>query len=487
MTTRHKVIIIDDDKLATHNWKVLFNFIGEDVVALDSESGKKYITGRLHNEHVLAIMLGKFKSDEANDQALVSYINAIHSVKNKLPLLLQCPAEFIHDKLPESAQAWTIQLPKNPDYQTLIRLLEYARQLIGLQVSQTPSRIINEQGTPLFRTLVGESESISRVRELMQQVSKRNANVLLLGESGTGKEIVARNIHYHSGRGDKEFIAVNCAAEGMQFEPHFFGHSASYQDAGKEAEGYLERADGGTLFLDRVTEISPEIQARLLSFLENKNFHRLGENQIRQVDVRLVVATNEDLKEKVAQGNFREDLYYLLNVFPIYLPPLREHPEDIPTLLQELITRLEHEGLAAVRLNSRAVEALKLCQWSGNVRELTNLIERLSIIHEGKVIGINDLPPEYRNMAEDSENQQTEKIAEPEATEEKEKVPQAMKIIAPVTAENLRQYLKNFEKEMLETAMQDSGNIKKLAAARLGMDKDSFNKKILSYALVPES
>lgn len=271
--------------------------------------------------------------------------------------------------------------------------------------------------------------------------------MLLFGESGNGKEIVARNIHYHSGRGDKAFIAVNCAAEGEQFEAHLFG-SGTTEATEENGTGYLEKADGGTLFLDKITKMPLEIQARLLNFLENKKFHRVGEQRERQADIRLVVATNTDLKQKVSLGRFREHLYYLLNVFPIALPALRERAEDIPALLKELITRLEHAGQKAMGLNSSAVESLQRCDWPGNVRELTNLIERLSIIYEGKVIGVNDLPPEYRHLPEPEPEPEVAEPAvealEPEYRKVKvrlavpSKPRSTQKIISPLNAEKFK-------------------------------------------------
>lgn len=483
MATRHKVIIIDDDKLATHNWKIRFHFVGEDVASINSTLTDKLLSDRLFQEPVLAIMIGKISDSHFSVPAL---IDLIHQAQPKLPIFLQAESAFIRQQIQEASQPWIIQLPEHPDYQTLLRLLEYARQLLGLKPMKTHSRIISDQGTPLFRTLAGDSAVIKQVRELMHQVSARKANVLLSGESGTGKEIVARNIHYHSGRGDRAFIAVNCAAEGEQFEAHLFGKT-TLTSADADGMGYLEKASGGTLFLDKITEMPLAIQARLLSFLENNSFHRVGEQRERQADVRLVVATNADLRQKVSEGRFREDLYYLLNVFPITLPPLREHTEDIPALIKELITRLEHAGQKAIGLGSSAVESLQRCAWPGNVRELTNLIERLAIIYEGRVIGVNDLPPEYRHVAE-SEPDQTavvENLSDHRDTSDGQTlaVRPVQRILSPLTAENLKQYLDNFEKEILETAIQDSGNYRKLAAERLNMDLMSFDRKILKHGL----
>jgi len=372
---------------------------------------------------------------------------------------------------------------------------DYARQLHGIELKQSKSKIISEHGTPLFRTLVGSSDAITQVKDLMHKVASKKVNVLLFGESGTGKEIVARNIHYYSGRGEEPFIIVNCAAQGEQFEVAFFGCVSGYKNSQEVSVGYLEKADGGTLFLDKIAEIPLDLQARLVSFLEEKAFQRLGDNKLRKVDLRIVVATNADLKQKVDVGEFREDLYYLLNVLPISLPALREHAEDIPDLLKELIIRLEHEGQQAIRLNSSAIDALKLYSWPGNVRELTNLIERLSVIHEGKIIGLNELPPEYRQNIESNKSKEqglsgqsidadtaadSQFNAKPASTLEEKLY---LKIVTPLTVSNLEQYLKSFEKEIIETAIEDSAGVLSFAAERLEIEEESLQLKLQAFSI----
>lgn len=492
MALEPKVVIIDDDKLSTHNWKILLKFISEDVMAFSAEQWARYNFEQHEDQPFLAVLIGKLMDSAFNENALEDMVKSVHTLYPKMPILLNCDDAFIYN-LPESSQSWVIQLPENIEYLTLIRMLEYARQLCGLELKQTKSKIISEHGTPLFRTLVGDSALMTQVRELIQQLAKRNINVLLLGESGTGKEIVARNIHYHSGRGEKPFVIVNCAAQGEHFEASLFGRSRSVQlEAGA---GYLEKADGGTLFLDKVEELPLPVQARLLSFLEEKSFQRLGEIEKIHVDVRVVVATNSDLKQKVSAGEFREDLYYLLNVVPIELPALRDHNEDIPDLLTELITRLEHEGQQAVRLNSSAIDGLKLYQWPGNVRELTNLIERLSVIHEGKIIGLNELPVEYRVNSRDStlaeaDSDLTSSSAEEPTVAEVQadlKMPlekkSFLKIMSPLTVANLTKYLQNFEKELIQAALEDSAGIEKFAAQRLNLEEEAFQEKLQEHAL----
>tara|TARA_R110000824_G_scaffold288508_2_gene476523 strand:+ start:94075 stop:95595 length:1521 start_codon:yes stop_codon:yes gene_type:complete len=504
MAQEPKVVIIDDDKLSTHNWKILLKFISEDVMAFSAEHWARYNFEQNNDQPFLAVLIGKLMDSAFNESAFEDLVKSIHDLHPKIPILLNCDDTFIHN-LPESSQPWVIQLPVNIEYLTLIRMLEYARQLSGLELKQSKSKIISEHGTPLFRTLVGDSALMTQVRELIHQVAKRNINVLLLGESGTGKEIVARNIHYHSGRGEKPFVIVNCAAQGEQFEASLFGRSRAVQL--EEGAGYLEQANGGTLFLDKIEEMPLSVQARLLSFLDEKSFHRLGENEKRHADVRVVVATNSDLKQKVRSGEFREDLYYLLNVVPIEMPALREHAEDIPDLLAELITRLEHEGQKAVRLNSSAIDGLKRYHWPGNVRELTNLIERLSVIHEGKIIGLTELPVEYQVKPEDMTTEgragiqgvKTDQQIEGDASEIEGEITVAkaqadlkmplekksfLKIMSPLTADNLALYLRNFEKELLQAALEDSAGIEKFAAQRMNIDEQVLQEKLQEHALI---
>jgi sigma-54 specific flagellar transcriptional regulator A len=513
MTQDLKVAIIDDDKLSTHNWKILLNFINEEMLAFNAEQWKEFVNDNPDNNQVFAVIIGNLMALAFNNSAQEELIKSIHQAYPKMPILLNCEQDFIHNNIPDDSQSWLIQLPDAMEYKTLLQHLDYARQLHGIELKQIKSKIISEHGTPLFRTLAGNSEVITEVKDLIQQVSSKNLNVLLLGESGTGKEIVARNIHYHSGRGDKPFVIVNCAAQGEHFEVALFGCISGYQGINEQRIGYLEQADGGTLFLDKIAEMPSELQAKLANFLEEKKVQKLGDSSLKAVDIRVVVATNTDLKQKVDAGEFREDLYYLLNVLPITMPALRERPEDIPELIKELVIRLEHEGQKAIRLNSSATDVLKNYSWPGNVRELTNLVERLSVIHEGKIIGLNELLPEYRKSSsaeeilEEKENDAVdslgsrdktikantdvelteiakEKETETEKTQstaEPEKV--FLKIMTPLKADNIEEYLNSFEKEIIETALEDAAGMKSFAAERLGLEEDVLLQKMQEFEL----
>ncbi len=238
--------------------------------------------------------------------------------------------------------------------------------------------------------LLGQSEPIRKVRQLIERVARTQATVLIQGESGTGKELVANEIHKASNRASAPFIRVNCAAiSETLIESEFFGHEkGAFTGATGRREGRFELADGGTILLDEISEISPGLQAKLLRVLQEREFERVGGNTTIRVDVRVIATTNRNLKLSVEKGDFREDLYYRLNVFPIYNPSLRERKEDIPLLSRAFVERASRKnGVAVKGLSGRSLKALCDHDWPGNVRELQNTIERAVIMSgDGRLI-----------------------------------------------------------------------------------------------------
>jgi two-component system nitrogen regulation response regulator NtrX len=238
--------------------------------------------------------------------------------------------------------------------------------------------------------LVGSSEPMRLTRELIEQVAPTPARVLLTGESGTGKELAAVALHAHSSRSAGPFVRVNSAALPRDLvESEMFGHErGAFTGATERRRGRFELADGGTLFLDEVGELGPEAQAKLLRALESGEIERVGGQVPIRVDVRVIAATNRDLRAEVAAGRFREDLYYRLHVIPIHLPPLRERPGDIPELVAHFLARLQsRDGMMAPVFQEDALALLRGYAWPGNVRELANICERLAILHPGRALG----------------------------------------------------------------------------------------------------
>jgi len=237
-----------------------------------------------------------------------------------------------------------------------------------------------------FADIVGQSDAIQQVLHQIELVAPTLANVLITGESGTGKELIARAIHERSERSKRPLIRVNCAAIPRElFESEFFGHvKGSFTGALKDRAGRFELADGGTIFLDEVGEIPLDMQSKLLRVLQEREFERVGEERTRAVDVRVIAATNQDMKVDVEANKFREDLFYRLNVFPIEAVPLRQRIQDIPLLLQHFISIISSKlNLPEPRLTQANVKQLQSYQWPGNIRELQNVIERAIILSKG--------------------------------------------------------------------------------------------------------
>jgi Nif-specific regulatory protein len=256
-------------------------------------------------------------------------------------------------------------------------------------------------GRTRFAELVGDSQAMQRLRETIASVLEGESNVLILGESGTGKELVARAIHYNGPRQKKKFVAIDCGAlpENL-LEAELFGYArGAFTGADRDRIGLIEAARGGTLFLDEITNTSLAFQSRLLRVLQEHEVRRVGENEPRRIDVRVVAATNADIKTHLAQGRFRQDLYYRLNVVSIEVPPLRSRREDIPQLVERLLRSHAREGQPPKRLAPGVIEALARHDWPGNVRELENLIERLVVLSPAAVVSIEDLPEGLRPVA----------------------------------------------------------------------------------------
>ncbi len=256
------------------------------------------------------------------------------------------------------------------------------------------------QGKYKFDNIVGQSEKILEVLELVEKVAASDSTILIKGESGTGKELIAKAIHYNSPRATKRLIPVNCGAIPSELlESELFGHiKGAFTGAISNRIGRFELANEGTLFLDEIGEMSPSLQVKLLRAIQERQFEAVGSTKTTHVDVRIIAATNIDLERAVMEGRFREDLYYRLNVIPLYIPALKERRDDIPTLVHHFIqifNRTKSKNIEGV--SPEAMDLLFHHTWNGNVRELENLIERLAIIKGSGIVQVSDLPEKYQN------------------------------------------------------------------------------------------
>ncbi|MGB0732533.1 MAG: sigma-54 interaction domain-containing protein [Pontibacterium sp.] len=250
--------------------------------------------------------------------------------------------------------------------------------------------------------VMGVSPSMGFVREMIGRAANADVSVLLTGESGTGKEVIARALHDSSQRAAGPFVPINCGAIPSELlESELFGHEkGAFTGAIASRPGRFELAKGGTLFLDEIGDMPIGMQVKILRVLQERKFERVGAMRTIDADVRIVAATHKNLEDMIEQGSFREDLYFRLNVFPIEVPPLRERPEDIGVLLQEMINRCDEQGLGRVIFTNSAIESLKKHPWSGNVRELGNLVERMTIMHPNEAIGVRELPKKFQHTQE---------------------------------------------------------------------------------------
>jgi sigma-54 specific flagellar transcriptional regulator A len=360
--------------------------------------------------------------------------------------------------------------------------------------SAAPAPSTTSNSPELFRSLVGNSRDVRRVRKMVEQVAPTEATVLVLGESGTGKEVVARNIHYHSQRRSKPFVPINCGAiPGELLESELFGHEkGSFTGAIGARQGRFELAQGGTIFLDEIGDMPLAMQVKLLRVLQERSFERVGSNKSIKCDVRIVAATHRNLEKHIAEGKFREDLYYRLNVFPVEMPRLKDRVEDLPLLINELITRLEHEKNASVRLTPAAVMALCNYDWPGNVRELANLMERLTILHPYGVVDVDDLPAKVvptaaaRAAASDSQPVAADPAAPAAALEMAAGVPNLSVLNEPRLPRDgidLKQHLTNIEVSLIQQALDDCNGVVAHAAKRLQIRRTTLVEKMRKYQI----
>jgi transcriptional regulator with PAS, ATPase and Fis domain len=257
-----------------------------------------------------------------------------------------------------------------------------------------------------FQGIVGNSPGMLRLFELITKLAEDDlSTVLIQGESGTGKELVAKAIHGHSPRADNNFVPVNCAAIPDELlESELFGHTkGAFTGAASAKIGRIEYANGGSLFLDEIGDMKPVLQAKLLRVLQEREFEPVGGLQAKPVDVRVIAATHCNLEQMVEEGKFREDLYYRLSVIPLTIPPLRERLEDLPLLIDYFIKQVGKRRKPPAGISDKALAALYQCPWRGNVRELENLIQHMSVLYAGQVVKLDDLPEKYRNASKEPE------------------------------------------------------------------------------------
>jgi Nif-specific regulatory protein len=361
--------------------------VGEGVTGKVLERGEPMIIPDVGKE---PLFLNKTKSRDLKREN-ISFLSVPIKVKGEALGVLSADRLFAKGALEEDVRVLTV----------VASLLGQSLK-IHQMISEEKEKLIEEKhelatelkGKYRLDNVVGESKGMVDVFKFVQKVAPARSTVMIRGESGTGKELIARALHYNSPRAEAPFVKVSCAAlPETLLESELFGHEkGSYTGATERVKGRFELADGGTLFLDEIGEISPAIQVKLLRVLQERKFERVGGTQTIGVDVRIICATNRNLEEAIAQGKFREDLYYRLNVVPIFLPPLRDRREDAPILIKHFLDKYNSENHTRYHLAPEALARLVQYPWPGNVRELENTIERMCVMAKEDLLGIEDVP-----------------------------------------------------------------------------------------------
>ena len=461
----HKLLIVDDDSFLQEQleWALKQDF--ELVRCSDRESGLRAAASErpdlvlldLHLPPSLALVDGLQNISNmraANPDSVIMVMTGDEKAETPLQVVEAGAYDYFHKPI---------------DLRELRIIINRAleRQRIERENARL-RREIKERYS--FSQIIGLSDGMREVFDAIRRVSDSTATVIVRGESGTGKELVAKAIHYNSSRNNGPFISVNCAAlPETLIEAELFGHEkGAFTGALATVEGRFERANGGTLFLDEIGAIGLPLQSKLLRVLEDREVTRLGGKHSIKVDIRLITATNENLEDAVALGKFREDLYYRINVVPIFLPPLRDRREDIPLLIEHFIHRFcQEHSVKNKRIDREAILFLTDYIWKGNVRELENLMQRLVLMTDGETITTSHLPPHIINGAAKFEETKP-KLAHP---------------ILPENGINLDQEVARHEYELLSSALERSGGVKIKAAELLGLNKDKMKYLCRKYNL----
>ncbi len=381
----NKILIVDDEPF---NLDLLEQELSERGYAIERANNGTEALAKADSSQPDLILLDYMMPDMNG----VEVLKEIRASGNDVPVVMitaygtieravQAMKEGAYDFIPK---------PFEPDHLALIVQKALERERLKREVE-----ILSQEVGERYRLAVGKSAKMNHAIDLAKKAASSKSTILLLGESGTGKEIFGRSIHNWSERKDKPFIAINCVGLSKELlESDLFGHEkGSFTGAHQLKRGKMELAHGGTVFLDEVGDASPEVQTKLLRFLQEREFERVGGTKSISVDVRIIAATNRDLDRAVKEGRFREDLYHRLNVVSINLPPLRERKEDIPVLAQSFLQRFSREAKKNfAEISREAQEKLLAYDWPGNVRELANVIERAIVLGQGPEITPHDLP-----------------------------------------------------------------------------------------------
>jgi len=451
------ILVVDDEK----NYTMIIGEIlqEEGYASITASSGMEALD--ILNNEIIDLVLTDVKMPGMSGIQLLENIKEINP---DIPVIIMTAYGSVEKAVNAMHRGAYTFILKPFENQALIAHI--AKALSVYKIVQENSRLKDAISSRYsFDNIIGKSRPMQEIYEIIKKVAPSNASVLIEGESGTGKELVAKSLHYNSPRKNKPLIVVNCSAFAETLlESELFGHEkGAFTGASALKKGRFEISDQGTLFLDEIGELPISLQTKLLRVLQEKIIERVGGTLPIPVDFRLIAATNKNLEDEVKNGNFREDLYYRLNVVKTVMPPLRERPEDIPLLIKHFMDKYTNEQQPESRVSGITSETVKiLCdyQWKGNVRELENILERCILLGSGDMITPSDLPLQVR--------QNTSSFLDLDG------IPQDVGLAETLTA---------VERRMIRRAMKLSGNVQTKAAQLLGIGKSGLNQKLKKFNL----
>ncbi|WP_414494077.1 sigma-54 dependent transcriptional regulator [Stenotrophomonas maltophilia] len=491
-----RILVLDNDAVRAERTVALLEFM--DFNPRWVSDAADFDLGRQRQNDWMAVIVGSL-DDNAASTALYNWLGG-SSLPPPVLLADGDASAFAQQHGLHEANIWPLETPlRHAQMEALLRRASLKRLDAEHQAGAA-----QDQGP------TGNGPAVTALRTMIEQVAAFDTTVLVLGESGTGKEVVSRAIHQRSPRRDGPFVAINCGAIPADLlESELFGHEkGAFTGALTARKGRFEMAEGGTLLLDEIGDMSLPMQVKLLRVLQERSFERVGGNQTIRCNVRVVAATHRDLETRIAEGKFREDLFYRLNVFPIEVPALRERREDLSALVETIATQLARTGRGEVRFTLEALQALASYEWPGNVRELTNLVERLAVLHPGGSVRVQDLPARYRGDAALAAVA-TPAPAQPTASEERLDLRSfsfhtpgsgnqpalehgiavnraAAPAALPDEGMDLRNHMANIELGLINEALERTQGVVAHAAQLLGLRRTTLVEKLRKYGIERE-
>ena len=455
MMAQEKILLVEDEKLI--RWSLSNRLTKEGYVVVEADRGSEALKA-LDEQEIDLVLLDYRLPDTDGIQVLKSMAPRFRD----LPVIMMTAYSTVESAIEAMKLGAFDYLNKPFEIDELLVTIQKALETTALKRELSRYRRAQEERFGMGN-LVGRNPKIAEVFELVRKIAASSATTILLqGESGTGKDLLANAIHYASDRAKKPFMNITCSAlPETLLETELFGHEkGAFTDAKTSKKGLFELADLGTVFLDEVGEIGPNLQSKLLRFIEDRTFKRVGGTVDIKVDVRIVAATNVNLEQAVAEGRFRKDLFYRLKVIPIYLPPLRERSEDIPLLVKYFIDHFNREFKKTTRgVSHSAMQALLEYPWPGNIRELKNLIERVMILENKEIIDMPDLPREILGQEPSHSAEQTFSLPPGGVV------------------------LEDVERSLIEQSLKRTGGNQTRAARLLGLTRDTLRYRLKKFEL----